>query len=454
MVSQRFFASLIGVIAIGLPAMLTIVAISTDCFYDSLSHNYYAKFFGDMFVVALSMIGVFLFAYRGSSFRDSMLANFAGLSALGIALFPTSGDGLLDQTCSGRAFFQVDGGSSFGPLFFLFPGADILHFGSATFLFGFLAYYSLFVFTQVHDSESVSSDGTHSRAKVLRNRMYVVSGLTIISCMALLAAYATFGASWLFWNQYNMTFWLEGLVLGAFGVSWIVKGRVFGNALQDDEAASSEADYSTVGSVQLLSMFTAIIGFLASSFGVYQAYVYFYPPSEAVKHFAGTLAYDEEAILAGANRDFGQFIRSNIGQRVFLRIDIPAGQGTFVADNLCGVEQALQPAKSELRGDYVIWHMRPEVPAYTNLEMFCRDVTSYNVEIEQTIFEIVEDAAQRSCGRVTLSTGGIQYVRHDVTGFYRVEKGLDWEALEHYRLIADIPEGKEYSDTLSEVGGC
>lgn len=232
-VSQRFFASLIGVIAIGLPTLLLVVSWLRGCFYDSISHHYYAPILGDLFVVALATIGIFLFAYRGRSRREDVVSQLAGMAALGVALLPTTGAGISGTTsCSGRAFF---GGGSFEPLYSLFPGAEILHFCSAAFLLGFLAYYALFNFTQTHSPDSIDDQGGLTPAKRKRNRLYRASGITIIVCLVLLGLYAFNHGDWSFWNELNLTFWLESVALIAFGISWIVRGRVFDTMLRDED---------------------------------------------------------------------------------------------------------------------------------------------------------------------------------------------------------------------------
>lgn len=240
-VSQRFFASLIGIVALGLPTLLVAVSVGTGCFHDSISHHYYSRRMGDVFVIALAMIGLFLFAYRGRNARENVLATIAGLAAVGVAAFPTNGAGHHDPGCVGRGFFrpqsdasEITDAATDGPLFVLFENVDLVHFGSAAILFGFLAWYALFNFTRVHDPRSVDENGRFVPTKQRRNRLYIAAGTTIIGCMLLLGAYAAFGSKWHFWNGYNVTFWLEALALLAFGTAWIVRGRAFGRMLLDE----------------------------------------------------------------------------------------------------------------------------------------------------------------------------------------------------------------------------
>ena len=87
LLDQQFLALIVGMVALGLPfVMLAAASRDAVCFYDSISHFYYAQFFGDVLVAALVFIGTFLLAYRGESQRESTLANFAGFCAFGVAL--------------------------------------------------------------------------------------------------------------------------------------------------------------------------------------------------------------------------------------------------------------------------------------------------------------------------------------------------------------------------------
>ncbi|EFL87568.1 hypothetical protein [Ahrensia sp. R2A130] len=235
MISQRFFASLIGVIAFGLPTFLVFGSLVGGCFRNSLSHNYYSSFFGDVFVVSLAAMGLFLFAYRGRDGRGGLedkLATVAGIAALGVALFPTEGDGLDGKACASRAFVDSVGGVSFE----LFANVWMLHVAAAVYVFGFLAYYALFNFTKVHSAESVDAHGNLTPAKRHRNRLYRASGIAILGCIALLGLHSWIGHGWTFWHAINATFWIEALALVAFGTSWIVRGRVFDTVLLDSAA--------------------------------------------------------------------------------------------------------------------------------------------------------------------------------------------------------------------------
>ena len=65
---------------------------------------YYSEFFGSVFVASLAMIAAFMWAYSGKNWRHSLAATGAGICALGVALFPTSGHG-----CAGAGQFDGAG---------------------------------------------------------------------------------------------------------------------------------------------------------------------------------------------------------------------------------------------------------------------------------------------------------------------------------------------------------
>lgn len=241
-VDQRKLAVLVGVIALGLPFAMILGALIGACFYDSISHFYYAQFWGDALVGALVFIGTFMIVYRGANRKESLLATLAGFCAYGVALFPTTGRGCEDEAYSGRAlvefeltdtsgFVTIEPASATHSVFELFSGVDTLHFVAAGLLFAFLAYYAFFVFTRVTEDQR-TDDGRLTPHKRTRNRIYIASGIVILFSMAAIALKDRVGFTG--WDNLNLTFWFEALALWAFGVSWMMKGRFFGWAFLDD----------------------------------------------------------------------------------------------------------------------------------------------------------------------------------------------------------------------------
>lgn len=256
-INQRTLAFFVGLVALGLPAILFFGSYNpfqSTCFRDSISHYYYAQFLGGPFIGALVFIGTYMWVYQGEDKHgsESKLASVAGTFAFGVALFPTSGHGCDAQTFTARALTnfgpdpaQLDlikaqamgGNPDIASYFQLTSYSATLHYLSATILFCFLAWFALVVFTAVEPHQQ-NPDGTLKRDKVIRNRFYkICGGLMILSILAMasyaaLAKLTSLDLSW--WSRANMTFWFEALALWGFGLSWTVKGRFWGTMLQDE----------------------------------------------------------------------------------------------------------------------------------------------------------------------------------------------------------------------------
>ena len=230
-ISRQWLAFGVGCVAFGLPIAMLIGSWWGTCFYDSISHFYYSRVAGDLFVGALFFIGTFLLAYRGDATWENRLSKFAGFCAFGVALFPTSGVGCERRGYPGRAFVSVEDhagsvivtGSS-DSQFQLFSWVDLLHFGSALVLFATLAFFCFFVFTRILD-EHRKPDGEITEEKARRNVIYYWSGWTIVGAILAVGVGSLIGESWTGWDGYNLTFVFETTILWAFGLSWAVKGR-------------------------------------------------------------------------------------------------------------------------------------------------------------------------------------------------------------------------------------
>ncbi|MEL6619392.1 MAG: hypothetical protein AAFP16_10985 [Pseudomonadota bacterium] len=257
-VDQRALARVVGSVAVGLPVILWIASHlpSTDpfirtCFRFSISHFYYAPFWGTVFTGSLVFIGAYLMVYKGEDVHhaEQRLATFAGFGAFGVALFPTGGWGcdLADFAARPILLFQlIDGAAQIAPADFvpgtsllqdpgaafrLFAFASTIHYASAAVVFFFLAWFCFFVFTAVDDDQR-GPDGQPTQVKVVRNVLYYITGSIIV--LAILAMGASVlipsitGTPWPWWDAGNWTFWCEAAALVSFGISWLVKGRFIG----------------------------------------------------------------------------------------------------------------------------------------------------------------------------------------------------------------------------------
>ncbi len=183
----------VGWIGILLPFVLAlgvIIASGNEDMVPSISH-YYHTMMGDVFVGSLCAVALFMFFYCGYSERDDWTGNIAAVSAIGVALFPTT-----------------EG----------FPTELIgkVHFAFATVFFLALAYYSLFLFTKSKPDE------TPTDQKLARNKIYITCGIIMLGCLVAIMIYS--------WRVENTTetrfiFWAESVALVAFGISWLTKGE-------------------------------------------------------------------------------------------------------------------------------------------------------------------------------------------------------------------------------------
>lgn len=189
----------IGIIGITLPFVLVIGKnlLQSSGLLGSMS-SYYYSVMGDVFVGSFCAIGVFLLSYHGYEKKDDIAGKIAGLSAIGLALFPTTPD----IAASAQAIMIGKWHLFFALIFSLT-----------------LVYFSLFLFRKTNPNKQ-STD-----MKKIRNIIYAVCGIIIFVCIALMGFVLFFpGNPWVKQLQ-NPIFWLETSSVIAFGISWFVKGE-------------------------------------------------------------------------------------------------------------------------------------------------------------------------------------------------------------------------------------
>ncbi len=186
----------VGITGVLLPIVLVVgkMLLQSPGLLDSLSASYYTVM-RDVWVGSLCAIAVFLFSYR-YAWLDDLAGDLAGVCALGIAFFPAA-------PVNATAQQMLIG---------------VIHWVCSVIFFFTLAFFALFLFRKTDPKKKPT------RQKLQRNRVYLVCGIAILVCMALLGL-TTFlpGNSWLF--TLHPVFWLESLAIWAFGVSWFVKGE-------------------------------------------------------------------------------------------------------------------------------------------------------------------------------------------------------------------------------------
>ena len=161
---------------------------------------YYHTNMRDALIGIVCGISMFLLSYNGYTRRDSIASKLAGLFALGIAFFPTSGSS--DKT-------------------------DIiskLHYITSAIFFVILAYMSIFLFTR--------TSGNMTPEKKKRNRVYRVCGIIMLVSVAGIPIYAI-PAIHKALSFLKPTIILETFALTSFGISWLTKGEFL---LKDNES--------------------------------------------------------------------------------------------------------------------------------------------------------------------------------------------------------------------------
>jgi hypothetical protein len=198
-VSYLTLRRFIGVLGTTLPFVLAIAAtaIFGEGIQQSISAYYYTGVRG-VFVGMLWAIGVFMLSYKGYERRDDLAGDLACIFAIGVSLFPTT-----PQT----------GASAEAKLI----GAIHLSFAAAFFLT--LAYFSLFLFTR-------TDQPVPTIQKVQRNRVYKISGITILACLGLIVVDALLPSeARTSFSVLKPRFFLESIAVIAFGISWLTKGE-------------------------------------------------------------------------------------------------------------------------------------------------------------------------------------------------------------------------------------
>jgi hypothetical protein len=191
LVSYLTLRRIVGCLGIALPIVLLVAGVVLDGQWQpSISAYYDLQHPRDVLVGALFAIGFFLLTYRGYELADDVAGYLCFVFALGVALFRHDGR----------------------------PVVAAVHFISASALFLCLAYYALFLFTK--------TSGVMTSEKIKRNRVYRTCGTAIVGCLLVIGAHSVYalahheGA-----KDWPVLFWLESLMLWAFGFSWLVKGE-------------------------------------------------------------------------------------------------------------------------------------------------------------------------------------------------------------------------------------
>jgi hypothetical protein len=202
-ISYLTLRRLIGVLGI----LLSLVCVLGGYFFSgktiqqSISYYYYTNM-RDFFVGLLFCVSLFLLTYRGYQLIDNLVSTICGIAAAGIAIFPCFND-LNPELPVG--LFQLSPKTS-----------NIIHLSSAGLFFLLLAVNSMFLFT-------ISKNPKKTINKEKRNIIYYGCGITILISLLFLAFIFIF-KPWDY-NKFKLILITETIMLLAFGISWLVKGK-------------------------------------------------------------------------------------------------------------------------------------------------------------------------------------------------------------------------------------
>lgn len=193
--SYLFLRRAIGLIGVTLPVVLIIGKLVVDGGLAGSISGYYYSDMRNVLVGSMCAIGVFLLSYRGYGPIDDIAGDVAGVTAIGVGLFPTSPQDHPTQTQ------QVIGD---------------MHLGFAAVFFLTLAYFCLALFRK--------TDQPHpTPRKVYRNRVYVACGWIILACVALIVIVDLFFHTAT--EGLHPVLWLESTATLAYGMAWLTKGE-------------------------------------------------------------------------------------------------------------------------------------------------------------------------------------------------------------------------------------
>ncbi len=187
----RALRLLMGLIAISIPIVVSILAVDQ---LPSISASYYSEA-RDVFVGMLCIVGSFWFAYNGHMRREKVASKFAAAFIIMVALFPTA-----CLTCGKNT-------------------ASFIHSGATALYFGILIYFCFSPFRK----KTKGQPGTRGR----RGKVYLTCGWIMVLCMVTLALSnfpSIIDKETVL--ELRIKYWVETIALIAFGIAWIVAGKV------------------------------------------------------------------------------------------------------------------------------------------------------------------------------------------------------------------------------------
>lgn len=217
LISYKSLRRVVGILGISFPFIMLFGSIICDNCEEvqySLSYYYHTNM-RDVYIGIYCAVGIFLFTYKGYELIDDVAGTLACIFALIAAFSPMS----IKSPLTSCVNCPIDNGIG-----------DTIHFVAACLFFITLSIFSLFLFTKGAEPEK------KTQKKQQRNILYVVCGSLMLLCIILMGVFSL-------WIKelapdlikYSPVFWLETIMLLAFGISWLTKGGVILYDLKDDK---------------------------------------------------------------------------------------------------------------------------------------------------------------------------------------------------------------------------
>ncbi len=222
LISDHALQQTVGWIALLMPVTVRVLALAFDRIWttNSISAYYYTSL-RDVFVGSLVVGGLVLAFFRTGRLWDRWATVVAGVSAIGIALFPmniAASSIASPQTATPDSEARLIDALQHGPHG---PLGYHVYFVGAFFLLAF--YLVTFGFR-------VNTPANPTPQKLRRNRVYVICG-----CLMGIA-FCWIGVLWHLKNESSI-FWPETLAVMSFAGAWLVKGQL---VLKDNPSQSPE----------------------------------------------------------------------------------------------------------------------------------------------------------------------------------------------------------------------
>ncbi|MGC5804907.1 hypothetical protein, partial [Ralstonia pseudosolanacearum] len=228
LISDHALQQTVGWIALLMPVTVRLLALMFDHIWttNSISAYYYTSL-RDVFVGALVVGGLVLAFFRTGHPRDRWATIVAGVSAMGIGLFPMT---VTPSTITSQPAATPDAEAR------LIDALQHGPHGPLGYHVCFVGTFFLLAFYLVTFGFRVDTPANPTPQKRWRNRVYVICG-----CLMGLA-FCWIGVLWRLNNESSI-FWPETLAVMSFAAAWLVKGQL----VLKDRPATSVAQPSPPG---------------------------------------------------------------------------------------------------------------------------------------------------------------------------------------------------------------